>query len=142
MLDAVNIDSNVPVYEQIENQVRFAIAAGELKPEDQLPTVRELADRIGVNFNTVAKAYRDLEVMGLVTGRRGMGFFVNKGVHARVKQECRTKLVDRLHEVVSEAKAVGLGKKSVMNVVSKSLASGAGPYSGAPPEVINAIKKK
>ena len=60
MLSNVDIYSSVAVYVQIENQVQFAIASGKLKPGDRLPSVRELSERIDVNPNTVAKAYRDL----------------------------------------------------------------------------------
>ena len=65
MLTNIDIHSSVAVYVQIENQVQFAIASGKLKAGDQLPSVRELSERLEVNPNTVAKAYRDLEVMGL-----------------------------------------------------------------------------
>ena len=80
MLSSIDIHSSVAVYVQIENHVQFAISSGKLKPGDQLPSVRELSERLEVNPNTVAKAYRDLEVMGLLYTRRGMCVFVNKGV--------------------------------------------------------------
>ena len=76
MLEEVNVHSSVAIYAQIENQIRFAIASGKLKANDQLPSIKELGERLGVNFNTVAKAYRDLEVMGLIYTRRGMGCYV------------------------------------------------------------------
>ena len=58
MLSTIDINSSVAVYVQIENHVQFAIAAGELKPGDRLPSVRELSERLEVNPNTVAKASR------------------------------------------------------------------------------------
>src|SRR5689334_5145904 len=73
MLASIDIHSTVAVYIQIENHIQFAIASGKLKAGDQLPSVRELSERLNVNPNTVAKAYRDLEVMGLLYTRRGMG---------------------------------------------------------------------
>ncbi len=73
MMENINIYSDVAVYEQIENHVQFAIASGRLKSGDQLPTVRALSEKLDINPNTVAKAYRDLEVMGLLYARRGMG---------------------------------------------------------------------
>lgn len=142
MLANIDIYSSVPVYEQIENHVQFAVAAGELKAGDQLPTVRELAERLGVNPNTVAKAYRDLEVMGLITGRRGMGYFINSGVQARFRNECHSRIIERLHEVVSEAKAAGMPKKDILNIATKSFQSGAGPYGDVPPEIKALAKKR
>jgi GntR family transcriptional regulator len=98
MLTNINIHSSIAVYVQIENQVRFAIASGKLKAGDQLPSVRELSERLEVNPNTVAKSYRDLEVMGLLYTRRGMGVYVNKGVEAKCRDEVRKQIVGRLHE--------------------------------------------
>ena len=85
MLSHVNIRSSVSVYEQIENHVKFAIASGKLKATDQLPSIKELGDRLGINFNTVAKAYRGLEVMGLFYTRRGRGCSLRKGVPKKVR---------------------------------------------------------
>ncbi len=73
MLTSMNIHSSIAVYVQIENQVRFAIASGKLKPVDQLPSVRELSERLEINPNTVAKSYGEPEVMGLLYTLRGMG---------------------------------------------------------------------
>lgn len=141
MLENIDISSSIAVYAQIENQVEFAIASGRLKPGDQLPSVRELSDRLGLNPNTVAKAYRDLEVKGLVWTRRGMGVFVNKGVETKCREECRRRIVNRLFEVVAEAKATGMNGKEIQEVVEKSFASDAGPY-GVVPDEIQALAKK
>ena len=140
MLSSIDITSSVAVYVQIENHVQFAISSGRLKAGDQLPSVRELSERLGVNPNTVAKAYRDLEVMGLLFTRRGMGVFVNRGVEAKCREDCRKRIVGRLHEVVAEAKAAGMSKKEVSDVADKSFASDAAPYS-APPDQLTALAK-
>ena len=108
MLSSIDIHSSVAVYVQIENHIQFAIASGKLKPGDQLPSVRELSERLGVNPNTVAKAYRDLEVMGLLYTRRGMGVFINKGIEAKCREECRRRIITRPHAAVSEPRASGL----------------------------------
>ncbi len=132
MLSSIDINSSVAVYVQIENHVQFAIASGRLKPGDQLPSVRELSERLNVNPNTVAKAYRDLEVMGLLYTRRGMGVFVNKGIEGKCREETRKRIIGRLHEVVAEAKAAGMTKGEIVDVAEKSFQSDAGPYSTAP----------
>jgi DNA-binding transcriptional regulator YhcF (GntR family) len=77
MIPSIDIHSSIAVYQQIENHIQFAIVSGRLKPDERLPTARELSEKLELNPNTVAKAYRDLEVMGLVYTRRGMGVFVN-----------------------------------------------------------------
>jgi GntR family transcriptional regulator len=140
MLATINIHSFVPVYEQIENHVQFAISAGDLKAGDRLPSVKELAERLGVNFNTVAKAYRDLEVMGIIYTRRGMGCFINKGLEATCKEKCRARIVTHLHEVVQEAKAAGLGKKDLGTVVTASMDSDATVYGDVPASVMKLSK--
>lgn len=140
MLSTIDINSSVAVYVQIENHVQFAIASGRLKAADQLPSVRELSERLDVNPNTVAKAYRDLEVMGLLYTRRGMGVFVNKGIEARCREEVRKRIIGRLHEVVAEAKSAGMENPEVVDVVKKCLEVDADPY-GTTPASITALAK-
>ena len=73
MFDSLKIDekSGVPVWVQIRNHIYFLIKSGQAKPVDVLPTVRELAVKLGVNYNTVHKVYQDLEADGLVNSGRG-----------------------------------------------------------------------
>lgn len=142
LLSSINIHSSVPVYEQIENHVQFAIASGELKAGDRLPSVKELAERLGVNFNTVAKSYRDLEVMGMIFTRRGMGCFVKDKLDGKVQEQCRTRIYRHLHEVVQEAKAAGINKKDLLEVLNKSLAADTTPYSDIPDDILALARKK
>ena len=62
-----------PVYQQIVNQVKYLAASGQLAPGDELPTIRELAEQLLVNPNTVARSYRELEAEGIVATNRGGG---------------------------------------------------------------------
>jgi GntR family transcriptional regulator len=142
MLEQVDIHSSVPVYVQIENEVQFAIASGQLKAGDQLPSVRALSDQLDVNPNTVAKSYRDLEVMGLLYTRRGMGVFINKGIENRCREETLRRVIGRLHEVVSEAKAAGMTAEDVKSITNKSYQIGASPYGATPSELLTLAKKK
>lgn len=128
MFESVNIHSSVAVFIQIENQVQFAIASSALKAGDQLPSVQELAQKVGVNVNTVAKAYRDLVVMGYLSTRRGMGVFVNKGIEGKCRDECRKRIAARVREVAAEAKATGMSLREMREAVDRSYASNAGPY--------------
>ncbi len=142
MLASIDIHSSVAVYVQIENHIQFAVASGRLKSGDQLPSVRELSERLNVNPNTVAKAYRDLEVMGLLYTRRGMGVFINKGVEGKCREDCRKRIIGRLHEVVSEAKSAGMSEQDIKEVVEKSVQYEANPYEATPNELLSLGKKK
>jgi GntR family transcriptional regulator len=74
----IRIDKNsrVPLYDQIKDQIKGLIHAGQIKTGDQLPTIRELSVELSVNFNTVALAYRDLVNQGVIITERGKGSFV------------------------------------------------------------------
>ncbi len=72
----IDLTSKVPSYVQIIDQIKHLIAAGELQPDDQLPTVRQLATDLRVNFNTVARAYRLLDEEGLISTQHGRGTFI------------------------------------------------------------------
>jgi GntR family transcriptional regulator len=71
--------SGVPTYLQLVQQVRQAVRLGILRPGDQLPTVKEVVEKLTINPNTVLRAYRELDLEGLVEGRRGVGTFVASG---------------------------------------------------------------
>jgi len=73
-----NLDfrSGVPSYVQIVEQVQTFLANGELKPGDQLPTVRQLASELSINFNTIARAYRMLDEAGLISTQQGRGTYL------------------------------------------------------------------
>ena len=136
MLESVNIRSNVAVFVQIENEIRFAVASGTLKAGDKLPPVKALGQRLGLNFNTVQKSYRDLEVMGVIYTRRGLGSFIATGAQAICHKQCRLEFAGRLHEVVAEAKAVGMKRKELRDIAKASYASKAGPYDEVPARLL------
>lgn len=72
----INFHSKEPLYYQIEVQIKFLITSGQVKPGDQLPTVRDLADALEINFNTIARVYRRLDQQGFVSSQRGRGCYV------------------------------------------------------------------
>jgi len=72
----IDVRSGVPLYRQIIEQVKFAIARGNLGPGDKLPTVRQLAVDLSINPNTVIRAYRELEIEGVLDTHQGSGTFV------------------------------------------------------------------
>ena len=87
----LDLRSGVPIYVQIVEQVRQLIATGRLKPGDQLPTVRQLASELRVNFNTIARAYRMLDEAGLISTQQGRGTYLldrpADGLNDLLKQE-------------------------------------------------------
>ncbi|WP_113074339.1 GntR family transcriptional regulator [Petrotoga sp. 9PW.55.5.1] len=91
---SIDFSSHVPVYKQIVEKIMVKVAQGELKKGDFLPSVRKLAEDIGVNFNTVSRAYKELSTMGIIEIQRGEGYILktenlkdfNKQVLSEVKQ--------------------------------------------------------
>ena len=141
LLGRVDRDSSVPAYLQIENQIRFAIASGRLKPGGQLPSVRELTTVVGVNANTVSKAYRELVVMGLLHARRGVGVFIQEGAAGACRLEVRTNVVRRIHEALSEGKAAGFSKRALHDLVSAIIEGDGRPYGPIPAALLTEKKQ-
>lgn len=99
----ISTGSNVPIYRQIVDQVRSAVASGRLSVGDRLPSVRALAERLVVNPNTVAKAFQDLLQDGVIESRHGLGAFVAKRRAIYTKAERSRRLEAALETFLSEA---------------------------------------
>ena len=112
---AIDTGSGVPFYRQIIDQILLRIASGQLRPGDRLSTVRQQAIALKVNPNTVARAYRELEIRGVVTTQRGTGTFVaaEPGVaeDAAKRLEFLEKFCD---QVVSDAGKLGFSLREVV----------------------------
>jgi GntR family transcriptional regulator len=106
----VEFHSGIPVYKQIINHISAAIADGVLHEGDQLPTIRALHEALNVNPNTVAKAYRELELKGLISAQRGSGCFVTKPQdEVRISQREKKSRMDQLYSrITSEARSQGI----------------------------------
>ncbi len=118
-----------PPSEQLADQVRFAVAAGRLAVGERLPSVRELAQSVRVNPNTVSRAWRELEREGTVVGRRGAGVYVS-GEAPRVCRALRERLLaERIGRVVREALGAGLEPAAVIALVEAAVlrSDGNGP---------------
>src|SRR5215471_843385 len=106
--------SGVPVYRQIIDQVLAGIAAGTLAGGDQLPTVRQVAVDLAINPNTVVRAYRELEIRGVIETQQGMGTFV---AHKKIKQdevERQRRLTQLVTDFVARAGAAGFTVSDLM----------------------------
>lgn len=110
--------SGVPPYLQLTQQVRQAVVLGFLQPGDRLPLIREVVEALAINPNTVAKAYRQLELEDLVTGRPGQGTFVNAALPAAVSPATYTSLRRGLETWLRRAYAAGLDERAVAALLS------------------------
>jgi GntR family transcriptional regulator len=112
--------SGVPTYLQLVQQVRRAVRLGLLHPGDQLPTVKEVVEQLTINPNTVLRAYRELDLEGLVEGRRGVGTFVASG-NAPLPPDDLKALRSSLQRWIDRARASGLDDDSMAAVFADTL---------------------
>jgi GntR family transcriptional regulator len=103
----LDLHTGVPVYRQIIDQVRGAIASGSLTPGFQLPTVRQLAVDLAINPNTVVRAYRELELGGLLETHQGTGTFISSQKIKRGDAERERQLSQIVADSVARAGAAG-----------------------------------
>ncbi len=103
----INQDDGVPLYLQLVQQIKRLIAMGFLRPDNELPPVRALAQQLVLNPNTVVRAYRELEVAGLIYKRRGAGTYVSSGGTPFTEEECRRLLAQRADALVIEGVNLG-----------------------------------
>ena len=110
----IDVQSGVPIYTQVVERVKHMIATGELKPGDQLPTVRQLAQELVVNPNTIARAYALLDQAGIISTQQGRGTYVREHPDenglARMRHE---KLAALVSQVIVEALSMGYGLDQV-----------------------------
>lgn len=107
----------VPIYLQIVNQVKYLVASGQLRPGEEMPTVRALAEQLVINPNTVARAYRELEVAGILAPRRGSGTYVAESGSPLARREKLRILSERTDGLLAEASQMGMGVDEVINLV-------------------------
>ena len=115
----INTGDSTPYYSQIAGQVRYLVASGQLAPGEQLPTIRQLAERITVNPNTVARAYRDLEAEGLVEARRGAGVFVTATVSPLSQKEKLRTLTEGIDNLLVTAKQLGFDSETLLRLLKQ-----------------------
>jgi GntR family transcriptional regulator len=110
----LDLHSGVPVYRQIMDQVRGGIASGALTVGDQLPTVRQLAVDLSVNPNTVVRAYRELELSGLLETHQGTGTFVSAQKIRGREEERSRQLAQIVGDCVARAGAAGFSVEDLI----------------------------
>jgi len=121
MLLHVNPSSGVPIYLQIEAQVKQAVAAGALKPADALPSVRKLAADLGINPNTVARAYQNLDRDGVISAVPGGGTYVADSVPGLLKAEKVRRLRPYARQIAVEGRQLRLAAEEIVKLVQDEL---------------------
>ena len=106
----VNPRSGVPIYVQIVEQVRHALEVGGLRSGERLPTVRQLAGELTIAPNTIVKAYNELQRMGLVESRPGVGTVVVEGVEEVAREQRVEAIFERLRVLVRDAASLGISE--------------------------------
>jgi Predicted transcriptional regulators len=116
----IDLKSGVPFYRQIIDQVLTAIASGALVPGNQLPTVRQLAVDLSINPNTVVRAYRELEIRGILSTQQGSGTFIASGQEMRGDEVERQQRLSRLAgEFVARAGGEGFTLKELLDCLTE-----------------------
>jgi GntR family transcriptional regulator len=120
----LNPAAGVPVYLQLKEQVKHAIAIGALRPGDQLPTVRKLAEQLVINPNTVVRTYRELQHEGIVELKQGSGAFIRDSPTAatRVTRKAQQLVASAVDRLTTE----GLGEHEIRRLFESELAARAG----------------
>ena len=122
MILDIHPDSPVPIYEQIVAQVTFAVAAGDLEAGAMIPSVRDMAQQLLVNPNTVARAFQDLEGLGVVTARRGRGMEVTTDAPQKCQARRQDIIRGRIREALREAHSSALPAEDIRQLVAEELA--------------------
>src|SRR5207302_8490143 len=125
VFERIDSRSPTPLYSQIANSIKVAIAAGELRPAAALPSVRQLAAELRVNPATVVQAYRDLESEGFVEMRQGAGTFVREvAPHARARERAR-QAAALVRELLAQAARLGVSRQELQAAVAEEIGVGA-----------------
>jgi DNA-binding transcriptional regulator YhcF (GntR family) len=117
-----DMSSGVPVYRQIIDQILGGVASGGLKPGDQLPTVRQLAVDLAINPNTVVRAYRELEIRGVLDTQQGVGTFITAEPVRSDDAERQRQLDQLVGELLARTGAAGFSAEELTECLREFLA--------------------
>ena len=124
LIDNIQLDfrSGTPIYTQIVEQVQQQVLSGELKPGDQLPTVRALALELRVNFNTVARAYRLLDEAGIISTQQGRGTYILEVPPPERTEKLRGQALEALtRDYLNEALRLGCNPDEISQALKEHL---------------------
>lgn len=120
MIFSLNHNSGVPIYRQLHQQLRERILSGQLPPDTQLPSVRDLASEIKVNPLTISKVYQMLERDGLTESRRGLGTYVKAHSFKLQPHQQARQLEPALKQLVAEALHLGMAQEDVHDLLKET----------------------
>jgi GntR family transcriptional regulator len=113
----ISPSDGIPIYLQIVNQIKYLVASGRLAAGEELPPIRVLAEQLLVNPNTVARAYRELEVAGVVTKRRTSGTYVSDARSPLERRERLRIVTERIDALLAEARQLDVGIEELVDLV-------------------------
>ena len=113
----LDLQSRTPIYQQLKEKILRLIMAGAIGPGDPLPSVRVMARELGINLNTVAKAYQDLEKSGLIYSVAGKGSFISG--EETLDRQMTASVLDRFREAVREARSAGVDRQTALALVEE-----------------------
>ena len=121
MLLQINYKSGKPVYLQVVDQIKAAAASGVLKPGEALPCIRPLAEELRVNRNTIAKAYSELESLGVIETLQGKGCFLKEN-HSPLRKDVRRKmLMEEIDQAIVQAHHLQVSRDEFLGLVHERL---------------------
>lgn len=128
MIDAENwtieYSSGIPIYKQIINWIFAEIGNGNFREGDRLPTIRELTKKLNINPNTIAKAYRDLDMKGVISSQRGSGSFIAPFIgdfNSLTKEDKQIKLNELFGRIITEAKKWQITENELLELTIRRL---------------------
>jgi GntR family transcriptional regulator len=129
----VDFESGVPIYMQLVDRIKQMVASGQLQPGQQLPTMRQLAADLRINFNTVGRAYTLLDQEGVISTQQGRGTFIASRLNEEQIQRMRlAKLRSMIGQIVQEALVLGYSPQEINDVVEEQLTDATSAAAQAP----------
>lgn len=115
----ISSHDGVPIYLQIVNQVKYLVASGRIAPGEELPPIRTLAEQLLINPNTVARAYRELELAGVVTKRRTAGTYVSDTTSPLARRERLKIITERVDALLAEARQMNVATDTLIDLIKQ-----------------------
>jgi GntR family transcriptional regulator len=115
----ISSSDGVPIYLQVVNQIKYLVAAGRLTAGEELPPIRVLAEKLLINPNTVARAYRELETAGIVEKRRTAGTYVSDQGSPLARRERMRILAERVDGLLAEARQMDVSLAEVVKLIEQ-----------------------
>ena len=119
----INLESGVPIYMQLVDRIKQMVVSGQLQPGQQLPTIRQLATDLRINYNTVGRAYLILDQEGVISTQQGRGTYIASRLGEGQVQKLRMgKLRSMFRQVIREAQVLGYSRQEIEQIVEEELA--------------------